>query len=400
MDDLLERYADLIVSVGANVQPDQVVAVEALPEAAPLVHAIARRAYEKGARYVDVAYFDGMAKRLRAELASEDTLDWVPPWLGRRMELLAELDSARIVLVPLATPGLMEGVDPGRAGKDRLPTLKETFKTIDDRSIAWTLSPYPTVGWAKRVYPDVPEEQAVDRLWQDIAHVCRLDEPDPALAWQERIEQIFQVASRLVALDLDALHFVGPGTDLTVGLLPSSRFAKEGGSSQTRTGVRHVPNLPTEEVYTTPDPERTEGVVSATKPLDLGGSLITNLRVRFEGGRAVSIDADENADALRARTVVDDGASRLGEVALVDSESRIGRLGRTFFTTLLDENAASHLALGDAYSAPVGDPADLARINESAIHIDFMIGSDDVTVTGLTKSGETVPILRRGTWQI
>jgi aminopeptidase len=400
MDDLLERYADLIVSVGANVQPDQVVAVEALPEAAPLVHAIARRAYEKRARYVDVMYFDGMAKRLRAELASEDTLDWVPPWLGRRMELLAELDSARIVLVPLATPGLMEGVDPGRAGKDRLPTLKETFKTIDDRSIAWTLSPYPTVGWAKRVYPDVPDEQAVDRLWQDIAHVCRLDEPDPALAWQERIEQIFQVASRLDALDLDALHFVGPGTDLTVGLLPSSRFAKEGGSSQTRTGVRHVPNLPTEEVYTTPDPERTEGVVSATKPLDLGGSLITNLRVRFEGGRAVSIDADENADALRARTVVDDGAARLGEVALVDSESRIGRLGKTFFTTLLDENAASHLALGDAYSAPVGDPADLARINESAIHIDFMIGSDDVTVTGLTKSGETVPILRQGTWQI
>jgi len=137
--ELLRRYADLIVSVGANVQPDQVVAVDALPEAAPLVHAIARRAYEKGARYVDVAYFDGMAKRLRAELASEDTLDWVPPWLGRRMELLAELDSARIVLVPLATPGLMEGVDPGRAGKDRLPTLKETFKTIDERSIAWTL---------------------------------------------------------------------------------------------------------------------------------------------------------------------------------------------------------------------------------------------------------------------
>jgi aminopeptidase len=400
MDDLLERYADLIVSVGANVQPDQVVAVEALPEAAPLVHAIARRAYEKGARYVDVAYFDGMAKRLRAELAPEDTLDWVPPWLGRRMELLAELDSARIVLVPLATPGLMEGVDPARAGKDRLPTLKETFKTIDDRSIAWTLSPYPTAGWAKRVYPDVSDEQAVDRLWQDIAHVCRLDEPDPAQAWQDRIEQIFQVASRLDALDLDALHFAGPGTDLTVGLLPSSRFAKEGGSSQTRTGVRHVPNLPTEEVYTTPDPERTEGVVTATKPLDLGGSLITNLRVRFEGGRAVSIDADENADALRARTRVDDGASRLGEVALVDSDSRIGRLGKTFFTTLLDENAASHLALGDAYAAPVGDPADVGRINESAIHIDFMIGSDDVAVTGTTKSGEQIPILLGGTWQI
>jgi aminopeptidase len=400
MDDtLLARYADLIVSVGANVQPDQVVAVEGLAEAAPLVHAITRRAYEKGARFVDVWYFDGIAKRLRAELAQEDTLDWVPPWLGRRMEMLAELDAARIVLVPLATPGLMDGVDPSRAGKDRLPTLKETFKTIDDRSIAWTLSPYPAAGWAKRVYPDVSEEEAVELLWQDIAHVCRLDEPDPAQAWTDRIEQIFQVASRLDALDLDALHFEGPGTDLTVGLLPSSRFAKEGGSSQTRTGVRHVPNLPTEEVYTTPDPERTEGVVSATKPLDLGGSLITNLRVRFEGGRAVSIDADENAEALRARTTVD-GASRLGEVALVDRESRIGRLGKTFFTTLLDENAASHLALGDAYAAPVGDPEDVPRINESAIHIDFMIGSDDVAVTGRTKRGETVPILRGGAWQI
>jgi aminopeptidase len=397
---LLERYADLIVSVGANVQPDQVVAVEGLAEAAPLVHAITRRAYEKGARYVDVWYFDGMAKRLRAELAREDTLDWVPPWLGRRMEMLADLDAARIVLVPLATPGLMDDVDPARAGKDRLPTLKETFKTIDDRSIAWTLSPYPTVGWAKRVYPDLSDEEAVELLWRDIAHVCRLDEPDPAGAWQERIEQIFNVASRLDALDLDALHFEGPGTDLTVGLLPSSRFAKEGGSSQTRTGVRHVPNLPTEEVYTTPDPERTEGVVSATKPLDLGGSLITNLQVRFEAGRAVAIDADANADALRARCSVDEGASRLGEVALVDRESRIGRLGKTFFTTLLDENAASHLAFGDAYSAPVGDPADVARINESAIHIDFMIGSDDVTVTGTTKSGSRVPILRGGSWQI
>jgi aminopeptidase len=397
---VLARYADLIVSVGANVQPDQVVTVEALPEAAPLVHAVVRRAYEKGARYVDVAYFDGDAKRIRNELAAEETLPWVPPWLGRRIELLAELDAARIVLVPLVLPGLLDGVDPARAGLDRLPTLKETFKTIDDRSIAWTLSPYPALGWARRVYPDLPDDEAVARLWQDVVHVCRLDEEDPAAAWRDRIQQIFDVASRLDGLDLDALHFEGPGTELTVGLLPSSRFAKEGGSSQTRTGVRHVPNLPTEEVYTTPDPERTEGVVSATKPLDLAGSLITNLRVRFEGGRAVSIDADTNADALRARCNLDDGASRLGEVALVDRESRIGKLGKTFFTTLLDENAASHLAFGDAYSAPVGDPADLERINESAIHIDFMIGSDDVTVTGTTKSGQTVPILTGGAWQM
>ncbi|HZT45083.1 MAG TPA: aminopeptidase [Gaiellaceae bacterium] len=398
--DLLERYANLIVSVGANVQPDQVVAVEALPEAAPLVHVIARQAYEKGARYVDVSYFDPAVKRIRAEHAPAETLDWVAPWLSRRIELLGDLDSARIVLVPLVPPGVLDGVDAARAGLDRLPTLKETFVTIDERSVAWTLSPYPARGWARRVYPDVSEAEAVDRLWHDIVHVCRLDEPDPAAAWQERIDQIFQVASRLDALGLDALHFEGPGTDLTVGLLPSSRFAKEGGASQTRTGVRHVPNLPTEEVYTTPDPERTEGFVTATKPLDIAGSLVTNLRIRFEGGRAVEIDADTNAETLRARCAVDEGGSRLGEVALVDRESRIGRLGRTFFTTLLDENAASHLALGDAYAAPVADPADLPRINESAIHIDFMVGSDDVAVTGKTKRGETVPILRGGSWQI
>jgi len=397
---LLERYADLIVSVGANVQPDQVLAVEALPEAQPLVAAIARRAYEKGARYVDVQYFDGDVKRIRAERARDGTLDWVPPWLGARIVALGELDAARCVLVPMVPPGLLDGVDPARAGQDRLPTLEETFKTIDDRSIAWTLSPYPTLRWARVVYPDLDADEALDRLWQDVVHVCRLDEPDPAAAWHERIEQIFQVARRLDALDLDALRFEGPGTDLTVGLLPSSRFAKEGGASQTRTGVRHVPNIPTEEVYTTPDPRRTEGLVTATKPLDVAGSLVTGLRVRFEGGRAVEIEADANADALRYRCAVDEGASRLGEVALVDRESRIGRLGRTFFTTLLDENASSHLALGDAYSSPIADPADLLHINASAVHIDFMIGSDDVAVTGTTKGGAQLPIMRGGSWQI
>jgi aminopeptidase len=397
---LLERYADLIVSVGANVQPDQVLAVEALPEAQPLVAAIAQRAYEKGARYVDVQYFDPQVKRIRAEFARDETLDWVPPWPGKRMLALGDLDAARVVLVPLVPPGLLDGVDAGRAGRDRLPTIPETFRVIDDRSIAWTLSPYPTLGWAKTVYPGLDGAEALERLWQDVAHICRLDEPDPAAAWQERIEQIWQSARKLDALDLDSLHFAGPGTDLTVGLLPSSRFAKEGGSSQTRTGVRHVPNIPTEEVYTTPDPERTEGVVTATKPLDVAGSLVTGLRIRFEGGRAVEIDADTNADALRQRCATDDGASRLGEVALVDRESRIGKLGRTFFTTLLDENAASHLALGDAYSAPIGDESDLPRINESLVHIDFMIGSDDVTVTGTTKAGAQVAILRGGAWQI
>lgn len=397
---LLDRYADLIVSAGANVQPDQVLAVEALPEAQPLVQRIARRAYERGARYVDVAYFDAEVKRIRAESAPDGTLEWAPPWLGRRMLALGDLDAARIVLVPLVPPGLLDGVDPARAGRDRLPSIEETFRVVDDRSVAWTLSPFPTESWARVVFPDLEPAAALEALWADVAHVCRLDEPDPEAAWMRRIDEIWQVASRIDALELDALHFEGPGTDLTIGLLPSSRFAKEGGASYTRTGVRHVPNLPTEELYTTPDPERTEGVVTATKPLDVSGSLVTGLRVRFEGGRAVEIEAATNAEALRGRCATDPGASRLGEVALVDRESRIGKLGRTFFTTLLDENAASHVALGDAYSSPVADPDDLPRINESSIHIDFMIGSDDVTVTGVRRSGDRAPILVGGSWQI
>jgi aminopeptidase len=398
--DLLDRYADLIVSVGANVQPDQVVGVEAAPEAAPLVHAIARCAYARGARYVDASYFDPDVKRIRAELAPEQTLDWVPPWLGRRVLDLGELDAARIVLTPGVPPGLLEGIDPVRAGKDRLPTVPEILHVIADRSIAWTISPFPTQRWAQIVYPELDAATALERLWDDIVHICRLDEPDPAAAWSARVDEIWQTALRLDGLDLDALHFDGPGTDLTVGLFPSSRFAKEGGAAHTRTGTRHMPNLPTEEIFTTPDPERTEGVVTATKPLDVAGSVLTGLRVRFDGGRAVEIDADQNADALRARLATDGGASRLGEVALVDRESRIGRLGRTFFNTLLDENAASHLALGDGYEAAIADPADVPRINASHVHIDFMIGGDDVTVTGRTKDGREILVMRGGAWQI
>jgi aminopeptidase len=397
---LLDRYAELIVGFGANVQPDQVVAVEAAPEAAALVHRIVRLAYERGARYVEVAYFDPLVKRIRAETAAEDSLSWVPPWLGRRMLDLGELGAARIVLSPIVSPGLLTGIDPARASRDRLPGLKETLKLVDERSVAWTISPFATEAWAKVVFPELEPAAAVDALWRDLEHVCRLDELDPIEAWQQRIGEIWQVASRLDELELDALRFVGPGTDLTVGLLPSSRFAKEGGSATTRAGIRHVPNLPTEELFTTPDPERTEGVVTSTKPLDVGGSLVTGLRIRFEGGRAVEIDAEANAEALRQRCATDEGGARLGEVALVDGASRIGRLGRTFFNTLLDENSASHLALGGAYSHPIADPADLPRINASEIHIDFMIGSDEVAVSGVTHAGDEIPLLVGGAWQI
>ena len=395
---LLERYADLIVSLGANVQEGQIVAVEAAPEAQPLVHAVVARAYDAGARYVDVSYIDPIVKRIRLERARDETLEFIPPWLGQRLLGLGEADSARIVLVPTVPPGVLAGVDPARAARDRLPSLPEVFTLLAERSTNWTLSPYPLRAWAERVYSG--DGDAVERLWRDIVHVCRLDEPDPAAAWRERVQGLHEMATRIDALGLDALHFEGPGTDLTVGLLPSSTFAGDGPGSRTRRGIVHYPNIPTEEIFSTPDPQRADGVVTATKPLDVAGATITGLRMRFEGGRVVELEAEQNADVLRGRVGVDEGARRLGEVALVDREGRIGTLDRTFFNTLLDENAASHVALGSAYVSGVRDEADLARINRSDIHIDFMIGSNDVDVTGVGRDGSRVPLLRGGAWQL
>jgi aminopeptidase len=261
------------------------------------------------------------------------------------------------------------------------------------------VAPAPTREWARLVHPELEPEAAYAKLWEEIAYVCRLDEPDPIAAWRERIAALDGAAARLSERRFDALHFEGPGTDLTVGLLPSGSFAAA--LDTTVDGVEHMANLPTEEVYSTPDPARTEGIVRSTKPLVLGdGTIVRGLRVRFESGRALEIDADEGADVLRAYLAADEGGSRLGEVALVDREGRIGRTGTVFYDTLLDENAASHIALGGGFDMLLEDEADKARVNVSRIHIDFMIGGDDVDVTGITRADERVPVLRGGAWQI
>lgn len=395
----LRRYADLVVEVGANVQPGQVVFVSAEPRAAPMVRAIAESAYARGAKFVDAWYFDPEVKRIRLEHAAEDTLEFVPPWYLDRLTALGEEHCARITLTPLIPPGALEGIPPARAGLDALPTLSNLFDVINARTTNWTVSPWPTPEWARLVHPELDDDAAVARLWEDLTYVLRLDEDDPAGAWRERLDTLHQAGKRIDALRFDALRFEGPGTDLTIGLLPTSRFASETPGMATVDGVVFAPNIPTEEISTTPDPQRVDGVVTATKPLSVSGTVLRGLQVRFEAGRAVAIDADANADALRARTTVDDGAVRLGEVALVDREGRIGRTGTVFCNTLLDENAASHIALGNAYAVSVGEE-DVPHINKSAIHIDFMIGGDEVAVTGLTHDGGEVPVLRDGAWQI
>jgi aminopeptidase len=395
---MISRLADLAVGFGANVQRGQIVAIGGEPGKEYLVRAIAESAYKHGARFVDVSWFDPWVKRARIAHADEDTLDFVPPWIGERIIALGDQRAARIALSGPSAPGLLEDLDPVRAGRDRLPSVKEAGKVVNERTTNWSIVPCPTPAWAKLVHPDLPEDEALARLEEQIVHVLRLDEPDPIAAWRTRADTLISAADRLTERGFDALHYEGPGTDLEIGLLPGALW--QAARFETVEGIVHMPNLPTEEVFSTPDPKRADGHVTASKPLVLiDGTVVRNLRIRFEGGRAVQVDADTAQDVMRTIVQRDEGAARLGEVALVDDEGRIGKLDTVFYDTLLDENAASHIALGQGFPFLVPDGA-VDAVNESQIHIDFMIGSPDLRVTGITKDGDRVPVLVGGAWQL
>lgn len=393
----MDKLAEL-ATFGANVQEGQLVAVTSYVGKEQLTRKVVHNAYLRGARYVDVVYFDQWVKRERLAHAPEETLDFIPPWMSERLRYLSEEHAARVTLSGPHAPSALTGLDPGRAGRDLLPYLPETGKIVNKRTTNWVIVPAPTPAWAQAVYPDLEPEAAYERLWEAVAHICRLDAEDPTAAWTERIAVLKANASRLSERRFDAIRLHGPGTDVTIGLLASSAW--HAGDFTTVDGVRHYPNIPTEELFTTPDPERVDGYVSATMPLELYGMVIKGIRVEFSGGRAVKIDADDGADALRAAAAKDDGAARLGELALVDGEGRIGPLETVFLDTLIDENAASHIALGNGYESPVEDEADKARVNRSQVHIDFMIGSPELAVDGITRDGDAVPVLRDGAWQI
>src|SRR6266511_255577 len=382
MQSRIQRLADLIVNFGANVQKGQILDIGSGLGKEELTRALTASAYKRGAKFVDVYYWDPHLKRARVQEAAEEVLDFVPSWYGERTLQLGEERGATISLSGPLEPHLFDDLDPARLGRDVFPRVKEWTTVINERTVNWCVAPGPSHKWAQLVHPDLEPEAALDKLWEQILHVCRLDEEDPEAAWQERSKMLKGAAERLIERRFDALHFEGPGTDLTIGLLPSSRWI--GGGEETADGVPHMANLPTEEVFTSPDPERVNGTVRATKPLYTQGRIINGLTVRFEGGRAVQIDAEAGAETLQT---------------LVDREGRIGPLDTVFYDTLLDENAASHIALGSAYEAAVGDE-DRKRLNRSSIHVDFMIGAPDVDVTGITREDERVPVLRDSAWQV
>jgi aminopeptidase len=394
----IERLAALAVEVSANVSDGQTVIVRAHLADAPLVRAIVRAAYRRGAHQVEVDWNDPLVRKIRLEEAGDAALGWVSRWVHELPTELGELHGSAITLAGDPAPGLYDDIDAGRLGRDTVP-VPEWGVVVAERTVNWAIVPSPTRGWAGLVHPDLDGDVALERLWSQIEHVCRLDERDPGAAWRARARDLASSAERLTLARLEALHFEGEGTDLHVGLLPGVRWL--GGGLTTVWGREHVPNIPTEEVFTSPDPRRTEGVVRATKPLLVDGRAVTGLRMRFEGGRAVEIEADSGAELLRELASRDDGAARLGEVALVDGSGRIGPLDTIFHQTLLDENAASHIAIGRGFGFLAEDPQAAGPINISAVHTDFMIGGPGVRVSGRTLDGRDIEVLAEdGSWRL
>jgi len=396
----LASYAELVVRVGANVQPGQTVQVNALVEHAPLVREIAEAAYAAGARFVSAEYVDMHVRRSFIAHAADEDLQHTHPWQLARATSLE--GNALIMIAGDPEPHLLEDLDQRRLGRARpVEALDAQLAAQNGRTVNWTIAAYATPGQAEQVFG----EPDVERLWEAFERTVRLDEPDPVGAWEAHVEKLRERCRQLNERAFDALHFSGPGTDLRIGLLPDARWS--GGGLDTVDGIGHVPNLPTEEVFVAPDWRRTEGTVRSTRPLALGGTIVEGLRMRFENGRAVEVDADVGADAVRGQMEVDDFATALGEVALVDGDSRVGQTGLTFFSTLFDENATCHIAYGAAVTFGIDGIEDLtpderrARgINVSSIHTDFMIGGPEVAVDGLSPDGTPTPIIRDNVWQL
>jgi aminopeptidase len=402
-EDELEEYARLALRVGVNLEEGQDVTLLSDVEHAPLVRAITRVAYAEGASRVDPYYVDVYVRREKAAHAPEEAVGWAPPWLLQRVEEEAERRTAMINTVGEPAPDLFAGIDATRVANSVMPDFRRAFWTAFEHGrMPWTIVAFPTPGWAEQVFG----EPDLARLWAAVRAMVRLDEPDPIEAWREHIAMLKERAAQMNERRFDAVRFRGPGTDLTVGLLPDADWSAA--AVETAWGRPYTPNLPTEEVFTSPDWRRTEGAVHATQPLVLrGGTIVRDLEMMFSNGRVTDVKASTGADEVRAELAVDENASLLGEVALVDETSRVGRSGITFWSTLFDENAYSHIAYGTGWPKalrleplPDDDELQALGLNRSRAHTDFMIGGPEVEVDGLDAAGQATAILRDNVWQL
>jgi len=399
-DERLRRYAELAVRVGANVQQGQDVVVTCLVEHAEITREIVREAYRAGAKHVVVLYSDLHLRRAAVELGPEEELGWSPPYVLDWVRRWDRENPAVISLTGNPNPDLLADLDPALVGRAEPKELRRALlENVRGRHVNWVIVAAPNEGWARQVFG----EPDIERLWAAVATATRLDEPDPVAAWRAHAQRLQSRADALNASGFDALRFRGPGTDLTVGLLPAAHW--ECATFETASGIEHVPNLPTEEVFTSPDWRRTEGVVRSTYPLVTAGTRVSGLEVRFEQGKIVEVGADSGAEIIRTQLATDDQAPYLGEVALVDGSSPVKQSGLVFCDTLFDENATCHIAFGDGLPETLG--RDIPReellergVNVAGIHVDFMIGGAEVDVDGLDTEGNATPVIRGDVWQL
>ncbi len=404
-DHMLDRLAQVCVRAGLNLAAGQQLVITAPLDAAFLVRRITEQAYKAGASLVTSLFVDGEATRSRFRFAPEDAFDTAATWLADGIAEAFRGNAARLAITG-EDPALLSGENPewiARANRAQARANQASLGLITNFAINWNIVACATPSWARTMFPDEPEPVAVDKLWDAIFAASRLDGPDPVSAWQAHDAGLHARADILNSRSYAALHFRGPGTDLTVGLADGHRWL--GGSGKASNGIVCLPNIPTEEVFTTPHRDRVDGHVQATKPLSYQGTLIDEIAVRFEAGRIVQATASKGAAVLDRVLDTDEGARRLGEVALVPHSSPISRSGLLFQNTLFDENAASHIALGQSYATCLNNAAGLdaaslsARgANSSLIHIDWMIGSGAVDVDGVTADGAREPLMRGGEW--
>ena len=412
LDNTLRIYGDLIVKVGLNLRSGQRLLVigplangGASLEAAPLIRHIAASAYRAGAPLVETLWGDEALQRIRFTTAPRDSFEQFSAWLPHA--LVGHVEAGHAVLSVYANdPDLLKGEPVDLVGAVQQSTSRAVLpfrEHISRNQTNWAVVAAAGSGWAAKVFPDLPRDQQVPRLWEAIGRLCRLDRPDPLSAWHTHLESLAARAAFLNRKRYAALKYTGPGTDLTIGLPDGHQWMS--GSTESQSGIVFTANLPTEEVFTMPHKDRVDGTVRSSKPLSYGSTLIEGFTLTFSAGRVVKLTADHGEAVLRQLVETDEGAARLGEVALVPHSSPISQSGLLFYNTLFDENAASHVALGSAYKFTLSGGSEMndeqfarAGGNRSATHVDFMIGSGELDVSGVLANGSAEPLMRRGEW--
>ena len=407
-NELLKKYADFIVRVGVNPQPGQTLVINCSLEAAPLARLCVRSAYEAGARDVQVNWKDNTVSRTQMELGSEEALCDNKPWQLRRYLDYAESEGGVCVLHLIADdPEVYAGLDGAKISRVNAAARKFMAPwreyTMNDK-VQWSIAAMPSAPWAKKMFPELDTDAAIEKLWQLIFDVCRVTGGDPVNEWKAHLDRLMTLRDKMNAFDLESVHFKSSnGTDLTVGLADKASWESAG--SKNEKGVDFLPNIPTEEVFTAPHKDKVDGIVYGTKPYVFNGQLIKGFHVTFKDGKVIEHGAEEGADLLGQLLDTDEGSRHIGEVALVPASSPINRSGALFYSTLFDENAACHIAFGASYPGTTADGTSLSKeellargMNQSAIHEDVMIGAEDSEITGKCRDGRTVELFKNGIW--